>query len=555
MTTENVTSTQLTSSYWPADTSEPILDSSIGGMLRTVAGEVPDRTALVSVSPDEPTRTWTYAQLLDDAVHAAHWLLERFAPGDHITVWSPNLPEWVILQYGAALAGVGLVTANPSLRGAELKYVLEQSESVGIAFADEFRGTDMRALLADVLPETPTVREHVAFTGWLDTIRALDTAGRALPHVSPNALVQLQYTSGTTGYPKAARLSHRAMLTNASYVARRALSSPGGTWVSALPLFHTAGSGTGVLGALTERSTLVLCVVFDAELVLRSIRDWRADQCLGVPAMLRAILDHPRFGDYDLSTLQVVRSGGDTVPPELVNECESRFAVRFTTVYGQTELSPIVAQTSPDDSTGDKCSTVGRPLWNVEVSIRDADGAIVPIGDVGEICARGYQTMLGYHNMPDQTRDTVDPDGWLHTGDLGSMDERGYVRVTGRLKDMIIRGGENIYPREVEGVLNQHPAVSAATVIGIPDRQWGESVAAIVILDDAHPEVTATELHAFVRVHLAPHKTPKAWYRAGELPTNAMGKLQKFRVREQIVAGELVPLADTTSSRPEVDAG
>ncbi|MFD6672772.1 class I adenylate-forming enzyme family protein [Rhodococcus zopfii] len=544
MTADNEISPTLDSSYWPADTDAPILDISIGDLLRAVASAVPDRVALISVSPDEPNRQWTYRDLLEDAERAAHWLLERFEPGDHITVWSPNLAEWVVLQHGAAMAGLVLVTANPSLRGAELKYVLEQSGSVGIAFADEFRGTDMRALLTDVLSDVPAVREHIAFADWLEQVRAIDIHSRSLPQVAPDSPAQLQYTSGTTGFPKGAKLSHRAMVTNASYVQRRALSSDGVIAVSAMPLFHTAGSGLACLGTLTQRGTLVLCVVFDPELVLRSIQDWGASRYLGVPAMLRAILDHPRFDHYDLSSLEVLQSGGDTVPPGLVNECESRFVVKFTTVYGQTELSPIIAQTSPDDSTEDKYTTVGRPLWNVEVAIRDAiDGTIVDVGDIGEICARGYQTMLGYHNMPDQTRATIDPDGWLHTGDLGSIDERGFIRMTGRLKDMIIRGGENIYPREVEAILVQHPAVLTATVLGIPDERWGESVAAVVTLDDDRT-VTGTELHDFVRAHLAPHKAPKAWYRAGQLPANAMGKLQKFRIREQIQAGELEPLPD-----------
>lgn len=544
MTTDNHISTPLTSSYWPSDTNAEILDTSVGELLRSVAAAVPDRTAIASVSPEETTRTWTYRELLDDAEHAAHWLLERFEPGDHITVWSPNLAEWVILQHGAALAGLVLVTANPSLRGAELTYVLEQSGSVGIAFADEFRGTNMRELLTDVLPAVPAIREHIAFTGWLDQVRAVDTSARTLPVVDPTSPAQLQYTSGTTGFPKAAKLSHRAMLTNASYVHRRALSGDGATWVSAMPLFHTAGSGMACLGTLTQRGTLVLCVVFDPELVLRSIEQYHATHYLGVPAMLRAILDNPSFDKHDVSSLRVLQSGGDTVPPELVEECESRFDVRFTTVYGQTELSPIIAQTSPEDSTYDKCTTVGRPLWNVEVSIRDViDGAIMPVGEIGEICARGYQTMLGYHNMPDQTHATIDREGWLHTGDLGSIDSRGYLRVTGRLKDMIIRGGENIYPREVEAVLTRHPAVVTATVIGIPDEKWGESVAAVITLDDGQ-SVTGAELHDFVRSHLAPHKTPKAWYRAGQLPTNAMGKLQKFRMREQIQSGELESLPD-----------
>ncbi|OUZ12402.1 long-chain fatty acid--CoA ligase [Aeromicrobium sp. PE09-221] len=534
--------TMLTTSLVAPDESAPILDLSIGDLLRRVAAEVPDRTALVSVAPEREPRTWTYAELLSDAEHAAQWLLERFEPGEHIAVWAPNVPEWVVLQHGAALAGLVLVTANPALRGAELAYLLDQSDSVGIAYAAGFRGTDMGAILNEVLPQLKGVREQIPFEGWLDQIRDNHSDDRDLPTVDPGSAAQLQYTSGTTGFPKGARLGHRAMLTNASYIHRRAQSSEATVWVSAMPLFHTAGCGMAGLGTITQRGTLVLCELFDPTLVLDSIVTWGADHYLGVPAMLRGLLAHPDFDSYDFSRLEVVLSGGDTVPPDVVTAVEDRFGVRFTTVYGQTELSPIIAQTSPDDSTDDKCHTVGRPLWNVEIAVLDPlTGEVVALGEVGEICARGYQQMLGYYNMPDQTAETIDADGWLHTGDLGTLDERGYLRVTGRLKDMVIRGGENIYPREVEDVLIQHEAIATAIVVGVPDERWGESVAAVVSLSsDVTP--TGQELHDFVRTHLAPHKTPKAWYVADELPTNAMGKLQKFRLRESIVSGELAPL-------------
>lgn len=534
----------IDSSYLAADTAEPILRLSVGDLLRQVAEEYPDRKALISVAPERDAREWTYAELLEDAEHAAAWLLERFKPGEHITVWSPNLAEWVVLQHGAALAGLVLVTANPNLRGAELAYVLDQSDSVAVAYADEFRGTDMAALLVDVVAKVPAIRERIQFNGWLDQIRAVPVHRDAFPQVDPDDPVQLQFTSGTTGFPKSATLRHAAMITNASYIHKRAQSSDGTVWVSAMPLFHTAGCGMAGLGTITQRGTLVLTELFDPTLVMSSIESYRADCYAGVPAMLQALLALPNFDEYDVSALEVVMSGGDTVPPAVVQSCEQRFGVRFTTVYGQTELSPIVTQTSPDDTLEDKSRTVGRPLWHVEVQIVDPiTGKVVDCGEVGEICARGYQVMAGYYHMPEATAETIDDDDWLHTGDLGTLDQRGYLCVTGRLKDMLIRGGENIYPREVEDVLIGHDAVTSVVVVGIPDERWGESVSAVVRITDG-AAVTSTELHDFVRERLAPHKTPKRWFIIDEMPINAMGKLQKFRLKERIADNELAELPE-----------
>jgi acyl-CoA synthetase (AMP-forming)/AMP-acid ligase II len=535
---------RLTRSLCPADNSRPVLDMSVGTLLREAAAEVPDRQALVSVAPDRAPLTWSYADMLSDAEHAAAWLLGRFQVGDHLAVWAPNLPEWIVLQYGAALAGMVLVTANPALRERELKYALRQSRAVAVAYAGTFRGTDMAAVVEAVLPSVPGV-EPIPLTHWLTEIRRVDTAGTVFPDVDPASATQVQFTSGTTGRPKAAVLRHRAMVTNADYIRARSGSPEHAVWISAMPLFHTAGCGMVGLGNLVQRGTVVLAQVFDPTLVLSAVDTYKADVLIGVPAMLKALLAHPRLASFDVSSLRVVVSGGDTVPPDLVEACERVLAPGFSTVYGQTELSPIVTQTSPSDTEQDNRGTAGRPLWNVEVAVLDlSDGAIVPIGGEGEICARGYQQMIGYLDMPEETTATVDADGWLHTGDLGSMDARGYLSVTGRLKDMIIRGGENIYPREIEEVLVQHPAVTNAVVLGLPDEEWGETVAAVVELSPGGTPPGEKELHDFVRARLAPQKAPKAWYTTGELPVNAMGKLQKFRLRDQIAANGLHRLKD-----------
>ena len=552
----------LRDSYWEADTGVEISELTAGELLRRAAAEVPDRLALVEVAPAGPplvegapssARTWTYAELLAEADQTAQWLLGRFEPGERIAVWAPNLPEWVILQYGAALAGLVLVTANPALRAAELEYLLRQSKSVGIAYVDAFRGTDMAAVVHDVSTRLPLLRNLVRFTTWESEVRTARIAPVSLPAVSPAEPAQLQYTSGTTGFPKGALLSHTALITNASFVHKRAQFPDGGIWATALPLFHTAGCGMSVLGTAASRGTLVLAQLFEPKLVLGALQQWGADLFAAVPAMHNALLSNPDFGSYDLSSVKVVASGGDAVPAALVQEAERRYDARFSTVYGQTELSPIVTQTSPDDSQSDKAETAGRPLWRVEVKIADArSGAVLRLGEEGEICARGYQVMLGYFEMPEATRATIDDEGWLHTGDLGRMDSRGYLKVTGRLKDMIIRGGENIYPREIEAALLAHPGVAAVAVLGVPDPAMGERVVAAVKPTDLGNPPGSEDLNAFLRHSLAHFKIPKSWYLAEALPANAMGKVQKFLIKEQISAGVLreLPSRGTHADRP-----
>jgi acyl-CoA synthetase (AMP-forming)/AMP-acid ligase II len=537
----------LRMSHWPADRSRPVLDLTAGEVLRRAAAREPDRVALAEAAPpggsltgaDRTDRRWTYADLLADAERAAAWLGERFSPGEHVAVWAPNVPEWVVLQYGAALAGLVLVTANPALREAELEYLLGQSRAVALFHVESFRGTDLAATAAHAFGRLPELRATVSFTGWAARIR--ETGPRTPPPVAPGDAAQIQYTSGTTGVPKGALLHHRGLVTNAAFVTARAGFPAGGVWATALPLFHTAGCGLSVLGTALARGTLVLAQSFQPDLVLTALRDWRAVVFAGVPAMYSALFAHPGFGSYDLSACEIVLSGGDAVPPALVEEAERRFGARFSTVYGQTELSPVLTQTSPGDTPEDKRGTVGRPLWQAEVKIADpATGAVLPVGRTGEICARGHQVMIGYHDMPEATAAAIDGDGWLRTGDLGVMDERGYVRVTGRGKDMIIRGGENIYPREIEAALLRHPGVRAAAVVGVPDPAWGEQVAAVIT--PADPPPSAADLHDHLRALLAPHKTPRGWYVADAFPANAMGKVQKFLLRRAITDGDLPEL-------------
>jgi len=541
----------LTESYWPADTSTPVLELTTGDLLREAADDAPDQTALVEVAPpgspslagaDRTDRRWTYRELLAQAEQCAAWLLSRFAPGERITVWAPNIPEWVVLQYGAALSGLVVVTANPALRAGELRYVLEQSRSAGLFHVGDFRGSDMTAIAQEAARGLPELRGTHSFADWPTTVLAHHADG-ALPSVEPGDPAQIQYTSGTTGFPKGALLHHRGLVTNARFMIERTQLPRRGAMASAMPLFHTAGCAMGVLGSAHARAAYVLCQLFDPGLVLTATQEHRADVLAGVPTMLIAMLGHPEFDGCDLSQLSVVLSGGSPVPPELVRRVEDRFGVRFTSVYGQTELSPVVTQTSPDDDPDDKALTAGRPLPQVEVAVRDPiRGDTVPLGETGEICARGYQAMLGYFEMPGRTAETLDRDGWLRTGDLGVLDERGFLRVTGRLKDMIIRGGENIYATEIERVLFPHPGVRDVAVLGLPDPEWGEIVAAVVVPAEPGQPPVAADLRDLCRKELAPHKTPARWFVAPELPLTGSGKIQKFRLRELIERGEVTEL-------------
>jgi len=538
---------RLTTSFYPADTSEPVLDMTVGDLLRACARDAGEATALVELTPPgspslsgagSTERSWTYRELLEEAERCAHWLLERFAPGDRITVWAPNIPEWVILQWGAGLAGLVLVTANPALRADELRYVLAQSRSAGLFHTEQWRGTDMTAIAGEATSGIDRELRVFCFADWEVSVRGWNGARGALPDVDPGDPAQIQYTSGTTGTPKGALLHHRGLVTNARYYGVRAKFADGGTLVSAMPLFHTGGCGMAVLGCAHMRGRYGLLQIFDPELALRAVENLRATVFTGVPTMLIAMLSHPALAEIDTGGLAVVVSGGASVPPELVRRVERTFGCRFTTVYGQTELSPVVSQTSLDDEDTDKAETVGRPLWNVEVKIADVrTNEPVPVGEEGEICARGYQQMLEYFDMPDATAETVDADGWLHTGDLGTMDDRGYMRITGRLKDMIIRGGENIYPREIEEVLFDHPRVLDAAVVGIPDERYGEVVVAVVRAEHADDPPTAQELRAHCRARLAPHKTPIAWYLTDEWPLTGSGKIRKFHVADVVRDG------------------
>jgi fatty-acyl-CoA synthase len=535
-----------TYSYWPADTTHPVLETTVGSVLRDAADAAPDRTAIVAwtLAPGQ-RQAWTYAALLRDAERAALALLARFAPGEHIAVYAPNCAEWLLLELGAGLAGMVLVTVNPACRARELDYILRQSRSAGLFHVTGFRGNPMSEWVEQIRPQLSELREVIRFEDW---DRFLDAPGSSgLPHVKPDDAAQIQYTSGTTGSPKGALLHHRGLTNNARWYAELMGLAECEVYAHAMPFFHTAGCGLATLGALQRRATHAFLPAFEPARLLELLEQERATHLLGVPTMLIAMLEHPDLGRRDLSLLRVVASGGASVAPELVRAVESRLGVKFAVVYGQTESSPLITQIRLDDGPDDRVNTIGRPMPQIAVKIVDpARGGIVPVGAVGELWTRGYHVMRGYFDNPGATAAAIDVDGWLRTGDLATMDARGYCRIVGRLKDMVIRGGENLFPAEIEAALIEHAAVTDVAVIGVPDRMMGEELAAFIRVAGNAPRVD--ELRAHVRARLAGPKAPRFWVFLDEFPLTGSGKVQKFVLRERWARGEFQCI-DVTPSR------
>jgi fatty-acyl-CoA synthase len=500
---------------------------------------VPDRVALVEGLPTPDRRQWTYAELLDDAERCARWLLRHFEPGEHVAVWAHNLPEWVLLDYGAALAGLILVTVNPSLQPAEASYILRQSRAAGLFLVPDVRGNPLAAHAQVIRADLPELR-HILRLDLLDELMA-ESGGRdgPLPVVDADDPAQIQYTSGTTGFPKGVVLRHGGIVNNARLWVDRVEVPDGVGFLLPMPLFHTAGCVMGLLGALDRRAKLILMPMFEPGLFLELIELERPWFACGVPTMLIAAIEHPDVSRRDLSSWKSVVAGGAQVPEALVRRIEDSLGVDFTITYGQTECSPILTNGCPSDSAEDKGLTVGKPLPHTEIRIVDPTTLeTVPIGTSGEVWARGYFTMLGYFNMPEGTAQTLSADGWMRTGDLAVMDERGYCRIVGRLKDMIIRGGENLFPAEIEEVLYRHPAVAEAAVVGLPDERWGEVVGAFIRPHDPAAPPTVAELRSHLRASLSPQKTPTRWYAVDVYPLTGSGKIQKFAIREAWEKGE-----------------
>jgi fatty-acyl-CoA synthase len=525
----------LSKSYWPAAEGRARSETSIGEALIAAASRWPERVALIEGGIEEP-RSWTFAELCDIASQVARALLTDYSPGDRVAVWATNKPEWLFLQFGGALAGVTLVTVNPAFGQSELTYVLGQSRASGLFFEPRVRSRDLLALAAAAASTLPTLRTTVSFDNWDEFLRKSESGPADLPQVRPDDPAQIQYTSGTTGFPKGALLAHRGLVLNGRLYAETIGARPGDVWINPMPLFHTAGCGLVTLGALQTGGTQVLPTAFDPDLMLDLFEARQGTVLLSVPTMLIRMLEAQQQRSRQIQSWRLATLGGAPVPPELVRRAEEQLGVTVAIGFGQTETSPYITHTLPQDPNPNWAQTVGRPLPSVEVKIADpSTGKPVATGVQGEICTRSDCVMIEYFDDPEATQRAIDGERWLHTGDVGTMDSQGYLRVEGRLKDLIIRGGENIYPREVEDVLFTHGAISNVSVVGLPDDEWGEIVAAFV-LPRTGAEVGAAELEMFCRSRIASFKVPRQWIFLSEFPQTSSGKVQKFVLRDRYLA-------------------
>ena len=525
-------------SYASGPSSRALLGETIGENLRRTVGRHGEREALVV--PHQDYRA-TYRQLWDQTSLAAGGLIARgVGAGDRVGIWSPNRFEWVVIQYATARIGAILVNINPAYRTSELEYALTQSGVSFLILARAFRQTDYVRMLGEVKGACPELREALVLEdGWGSLLRD----GARIPDDELSAVetslqfddpINIQYTSGTTGFPKGATLSHHNILNNGFFVGETVRYTSDDRVCIPVPFYHCFGMVLGNLACTTHGACIVVPgEAFDADAVLRITEQERCTSLYGVPTMFIAELEHPRFDQHDLSRLRTGIMAGSPCPIEVMKKVQSRMNMREVTIcYGMTETSPVSTQSALDDPLEKRVGTVGRVHPHVEVKIVDPEtNRVVQCGDSGELCTRGYSVMLGYWNNDAATAGAIDAAHWMHTGDLATMDEAGYVNIVGRIKDMIIRGGENIYPREIEEFLYAHPDISDVQVIGVPSERYGEEVMAWVRpKEGATP--TAESLEAFCRGRIATNKIPRYWKFVESFPMTVTGKVQKYRMRE-----------------------
>ena len=529
----------------------------IGAALHETARRHSDQDAIVVCATGVRCSWADFDRRVDDAARALMAL--GFQKGDHFGVWAGNCFEWVILQFATARIGVVLVTINPSYRASELKYALAQSEVRGLALSDRFKSADYAAILQEACPDFANASagelrsEQVPKLQWLISLRgqvpgtlAWDKLLSRATSVPTNDLarreseltaadpINIQYTSGTTGFPKGAMLSHANILVNGFYAGVNQRLTPHDRLCIPVPLYHCFGCVLGTLCCVALGSTMVFpAETFDAGATLAAIESESCTAIYGVPTMFIAMLEHAEYAQRNLSSLRTGIMAGSPCPIELMKRVTHEMGASEITIgYGQTEASPLVTQTVTDDPIELRVGTVGRALPGVEIKIIDSEtGRELPDGQSGELCSRGHVVMLGYFNLPQKTAETIDADGWLHSGDLALRTPEGYFRITGRLKDLIIRGGENIYPREIEERLYQHPAVEDVQIVGVPDRKYGEEVLAWIKLRPSS-NVSEQDLRDFCRASLAHFKSPRYIKFVDCFPTTVTGKIQKYKIRE-----------------------
>jgi len=509
-----------------------------------------DREALVDRPPGNGSvRRWTYTELAADVDALALGLLEMgIAKGDRVGIWAPNCAEWTITQYATAKIGAILVNINPAYRARELEFVLNQSGSSLLVAAEKLKTSDYAGMIAEVRPRCPQLTSVVLLGSprWralLDVGRRLDRHPLDAIELDTDDPINIQYTSGTTGFPKGATLSHHNILNNGFFVGELCNYTEADRICIPVPFYHCFGMVMGNLAATSHGACMVIpAPSFDPVATLRAVQDERCTSLYGVPTMFIAELSAPDFADYDLSSLRTGIMAGSPCPVEVMKQVIERMSMTEVGIcYGMTETSPVSTQTRADDSLDRRVSTVGRVGPHLEVKVIDPEtGRTVPRGTPGELCTRGYSVMLGYWEQPDKTAEAVDAAHWMHTGDLAVMDADGYLAITGRIKDMVIRGGENVYPREIEEFLYTHPDILDAQVIGVPDAKYGEELMVWVRLRAGAPELTAGSLRGFCTGQLAHYKIPRYVHIVDEFPMTVTGKVRKVEMRER--ATELLGL-------------
>ncbi len=536
------------------------INKPIGAMLDEIAQRFPDNDALVY--PERGLR-YSYQQFNDLCRQVAKGLLRLgIKKGDHVSIWAYNVPEWVILQFATPKIGAVLVTVNTAYKSSELEYVLNQSDSTTLFMVKSFKDTDYVKTLADVVPSIhdsePGKLNHaklpflknVIFIGdetpaGMLNFNSIIELGKEVSDEELAAVeatidihdtINMQYTSGTTGFPKGVMLTHYNLTNNGFQIGECMKFTDQDRLCIPVPFFHCFGSVLAVMAAVTHGTTMVPVEIFDPLKVLQTVEAEKCTAVHGVPTMFIAELEHPEFKKFDLSSLRTGIMAGSVCPIEVMKRVvKDMYMTEITSVYGQTESSPGITQSRTDDAIELRVATVGRALPGAEVKIIDIEtGATLPPGKQGELCARGYMVMKGYYKMPEETAKVIDADNWLHTGDLAIMDENGYCKITGRIKQMIIRGGENIYPKEIEEFLYTHPKISDVQIYGVPDKKYGEQVMAAVILKKGM-EMTEEEVREFCRGKIANYKVPKYVKFVEGYPMTASGKIQKFKLREMAI--------------------
>jgi fatty-acyl-CoA synthase len=535
-------------SYSSGTSTVPMLGDTIGDNLDRTVALFGDREALVEVFTG---RRWTYRELADEVNAVAAGLLDSgVRKGDRVGIWAPNCAEWIFVQYATAKVGAIMVNVNPSYRVHELEYVLNQAEIDTLIAAESFKTSDYAGMISQVRPNCPKLRQVILLgrPEWTELAERGRATSPQFPQLSADDPVNIQYTSGTTGFPKGATLSHHNILNNGFFVGELCGYSESDRVCIPVPFYHCFGMVMGNLAATSHGACMVIPArAFEPKATLRAVAEERCTSLYGVPTMFIAELAEPDFDSYDLSSLRTGIMAGSPCPVEVMKQVIDRMGMTEVSIcYGMTETSPVSTQTRADDSVDRRVSTVGRVGPHLEVKIVDMEtGQTVPRGTPGELCTRGYSVMLGYWEQPEKTAEVIDAARWMHTGDLAVMDDDDYVNITGRIKDMVIRGGENLYPREIEEFLYTHPDVLDAQVIGVPDERYGEELMAWVRMRPGVEPITVEALREFCTGKLAHYKIPRYVHVVEEFPMTVTGKIRKVEMRQK--AAELLGLAGAAS--------